>query len=218
MRVPVLSERITVVQPRVSTDESCLIIAFFPASLWTPNARAIVIVAGRPSGTAATATEMVNIKLSTNGFPCKKNPITKRVTDIINVINATKRPINFSSFWSGDWSCFVVAVKWVILPNSVLSPVAKTIALPSPWVIMVPMKTMFFCSIFGRYFPLRATTSFPAGSDSPVSIDWSHSNWLASISRASAGTRVPSVKIMMSPGTSRNESISTCLPSLKTLA
>ena len=69
VRVPVLSERMTVVAPRVSTEDNCFTIAFFFARRWTPRASAIVMVAGRPSGTAATATEIVNSRLSMNAFP-----------------------------------------------------------------------------------------------------------------------------------------------------
>jgi len=55
VRVPVLSEQITVVSPRVSTEGSFLISAFFESIFLTEIAREIVTTAGRPSGTAATA-------------------------------------------------------------------------------------------------------------------------------------------------------------------
>lgn len=69
VRVPVLSERMTVVEPSVSTLESCFIIAFFFAKRFTPMANAIVIVVGRPSGTAATATETAKSRFSMKGLP-----------------------------------------------------------------------------------------------------------------------------------------------------
>ncbi len=53
--VPVLSEQITDVQPRVSTDGSERTMAFFFAIRREPSARHVVITAGRPSGIAATA-------------------------------------------------------------------------------------------------------------------------------------------------------------------
>mgnify|MGYP003970768801 CR=1 FL=1 len=96
--MPVLSERITVVAPRVSTDESCFVIAFFFAKRCTPRASAIVIVAGSPSGTAATATDIVNIKLSMNSFPWKKCPATNIMLETASVRMAMNIPILFNSF------------------------------------------------------------------------------------------------------------------------
>ena len=55
VKVPVLSEHITVVHPRVSTDISLLTIALCLAILRVPKARQVVITAGKPSGIAATA-------------------------------------------------------------------------------------------------------------------------------------------------------------------
>ena len=130
--VPVLSERITVVAPNVSTEESCFIIAFLFARRWTPRASAIVIVAGRPSGTAATATEIVKRRLSMKVFPWSANPMMKRMAEMASVTIAMITPIRFNSFWRGEASCLVSAVSRVIFPNSVFSPVAITIALPDP--------------------------------------------------------------------------------------
>lgn len=53
--VPVLSEQMTEVQPRVSTEGRDLTIAFFLAIRRVPKAKQVVITAGRPSGMAATA-------------------------------------------------------------------------------------------------------------------------------------------------------------------
>ena len=53
--VPVLSEQMTVVQPRVSTAGSVRTMAFRRAIFWEPRARHVVTTAGRPSGMAATA-------------------------------------------------------------------------------------------------------------------------------------------------------------------
>lgn len=53
--VPVLSEQITEVQPRVSTEGRLRTMAFFFAILRVPRARQVVMTAGRPSGMAATA-------------------------------------------------------------------------------------------------------------------------------------------------------------------
>lgn len=50
-----MSEQITEVQPKVSTEGRLLTIAFFLAILRVPRAKQVVITAGRPSGIAATA-------------------------------------------------------------------------------------------------------------------------------------------------------------------
>lgn len=55
VRVPVLSEQITEVQPKVSTEFNFLTIAFCFDILLDPRAKHVVITAGRPSGMAATA-------------------------------------------------------------------------------------------------------------------------------------------------------------------
>jgi hypothetical protein len=62
VRVPVLSEQMTVVHPRVSTEGSLLMIALFAAILRVPRARHVVMTAGRPSGIAATARAIAILK------------------------------------------------------------------------------------------------------------------------------------------------------------
>lgn len=55
VNVPVLSEQMTLVLPRVSTDGSERTMAFLRAIFFVPSARHVVMTAGRPSGMAATA-------------------------------------------------------------------------------------------------------------------------------------------------------------------
>jgi len=55
VKVPVLSEQITVVHPKVSTDGKDLTIALFLAIYLVPRAKQVVMTAGSPSGMAATA-------------------------------------------------------------------------------------------------------------------------------------------------------------------
>lgn len=62
VRVPVLSEQMTVVQPNVSTLINLLTMALCLAILRVPNARHVVITAGRPSGIAATANATAILK------------------------------------------------------------------------------------------------------------------------------------------------------------
>lgn len=58
VRVPVLSEQMTEVQPRVSTEGRLLTMAFFLAIRRVPRARQVVMTAGRPAveGTGGQAT------------------------------------------------------------------------------------------------------------------------------------------------------------------
>ncbi len=60
--VPVLSEQITEVQPRVSTDGRLRTMAFLRAILRVPNARQVVMTAVNPSGMAATANATAILK------------------------------------------------------------------------------------------------------------------------------------------------------------
>ncbi len=53
--MPVLSEQMTLVHPRVSTLESLLMMALRSAMRATPMASVTAVTAGRPSGMEATA-------------------------------------------------------------------------------------------------------------------------------------------------------------------
>ena len=68
VRVPVLSEAMICVLPKVSTAGSFRIIACRLTIRWVPKAKVIVTIAGKPSGMAATASEIavnnMSIKLS----------------------------------------------------------------------------------------------------------------------------------------------------------
>ena len=59
----------TVAHPSVSTAGSLRIRTWRAAMRWTPTASAIVTIAGRPSGTAATARETLDIKRTSNDQP-----------------------------------------------------------------------------------------------------------------------------------------------------
>jgi hypothetical protein len=71
VNVPVLSEQITDVQPSVSTDGNERTMAFFFAIRRVPNARQVVMTAGKPSGIAATARRKE--KMFMNLYVKKKN-------------------------------------------------------------------------------------------------------------------------------------------------
>ena len=62
MSVPVLSEQMICVQPSVSTAVSLRMIALLLDIFVTPIERTIVTTVARPSGIAATASEIASIK------------------------------------------------------------------------------------------------------------------------------------------------------------
>lgn len=64
VRVPVLSEQMTLVDPNVSTLGRLLTMAFLAAIFRVPRARHVVITTARPSGIAATAsaTAILNLR------------------------------------------------------------------------------------------------------------------------------------------------------------
>ena len=75
VNVPVLSEQITEVEPRVSTPSKFLTKKFFLDILLAAKLRETVRVANKPSGTFATIIPMTKITVATAFF--ELNPWTK---------------------------------------------------------------------------------------------------------------------------------------------
>ncbi|MNC78907.1 hypothetical protein D3C75_1312450 [compost metagenome] len=67
--MPVLSEQMTEAQPRVSTEGSLRTMALRLIIRCTPRARAMVTIAGRPSGMAATARDTPARNMAYAGCP-----------------------------------------------------------------------------------------------------------------------------------------------------
>ena len=86
VKVPVLSEQMTLVLPRVSTDGSERTMAFLRAIFFVPSARHVVMTAGRPSGMAATAraTAICETGQSASVVFCA---VLKRRTTRLEVVN-----------------------------------------------------------------------------------------------------------------------------------
>ena len=57
--MPVLSEQMTEVQPRVSTEGKLLTMAFFLAIRRVPSARHVVMTAGRPEGLRGSGRSLI---------------------------------------------------------------------------------------------------------------------------------------------------------------
>jgi hypothetical protein len=82
VRMPVLSEQMTVTEPRVSTAVSLRVIALRRTIRCTPIARVMVMIAGKPSGIAATAKPTAAEKSSSRPRPCNSQPIKNIATAI----------------------------------------------------------------------------------------------------------------------------------------
>ena len=136
VRVPVLSEQITCVQPSVSTAVSRRITAPRLLMLVTPMDNTTVTTVASPSGIAATASDTATMKVCSTD--CReKSPAATRSNKKINTqIPSTSHdnvlPNWFSLRCKGVCSCSVWASTPAMRPISVSMPVAVTTALPRP--------------------------------------------------------------------------------------
>ncbi len=121
--VPVLSVRITVALPSVSTAGRWRTSALRFAMRCVASARASVTVGNSPSGTLATMMPMANMALAQNGrpmaWPTAKNDPPRTTASV-----ATSFETRRISACSGDSVSPAVWVRWAIRPNSVPMPVA----------------------------------------------------------------------------------------------
>ncbi len=91
VRVPVLSEHITLHEPKVSTAGNRLTIAFLLLIFPTPMARTIVTTVARPSGIAATAKAIAVLKQSTQALErSAPNLICSIISKIKTIAQMTK--------------------------------------------------------------------------------------------------------------------------------
>ncbi len=136
--VPVLSEQMTPTVPSVSTAGSRRIIALRPAMRCTPIARVMVMIAGRPSGIAATArpTEARNISVAVKSRT--RTPKAKLAEASTRIAAVSQRPNWAICRSSGVVSCCTFATMALMRPISVAAPVATTMPAPWPWVTRVP--------------------------------------------------------------------------------
>src|SRR6516164_5097755 len=215
--VPVLSELIAEVEPRVSVEASRFMIAPTLASAWVPEARIVVTTAGRFSGMAPMAKATAALKTAVNVSP--------RIRfKTIDTISAT--PAIHKICWVSLSSCRVSGVLAAcsscsipeMWPTSVAIPVAVTTNSPAPLVTLVFMYTMSVRSPSGVSAPSTVSVPFDTGRLSPVSADSATSSVAAFSSLPSAGTMSPASMATTSPGTSCPAGISASAPSRRTLA
>ena len=136
VRVPVLSEQIIWVHPRVSTAVRRRIIAFCFDIFVTPIERTIVTTATSPSGIAATARLTASMKvlstLSVSNLPFLIRLNTNMNTQIPST-SFVSIPLSWDSFfWSGVCPSSASVMAVAILPISVFIPVPVTTILPRP--------------------------------------------------------------------------------------
>lgn len=198
VRVPVLSEQMQVVEPRVSTASRFFTSTDFFAMRFAVNERLTVTVARRPSGTLATIIPMAKIKFLTTPYPNAKPRIRNKAPKprAIQVINLMKISISWAI---GVYIVSATVARFAILPITVESPVLNTIPSPTPVVHMVPKNATFGDS--KTFFSFDSTTR-RRSSDSPVRLALLTFISLAMIRTTSAGMLSPPLIWIKSPGTS----------------
>ena len=127
VNVPVLSQQITVVQPRVSTDGRFFTSAWRLAMRWTPMASDKVTVGSSPSGTLATNSPMQKTKASRKRQSGNK-PAEKQRRSSPNCRQEPRWHTRSRAavFAAGFVRCRICWVRLAILPISEFIPVPKT--------------------------------------------------------------------------------------------
>ena len=186
VKVPVLSEHITVLLPNVSTAGNLFTIAFFLTIFCTPIAKTIVDTAAKPSGIAATASDTAVINIFIGSFPS----IIPAINIIIHIAIAAIPNVllNLFNFFCKGVSCFsVLFIIPAILPTSVVIPVSTTIPFPLPYVTKLDENSIFVLSPTPTSVFSIFSILFSTGTDSPVSELSCDFKFTASITLKSAG-------------------------------
>jgi len=134
--VPILSEQITVTEPRVSTEESFLMIAFpFTKSL-APRVSVAAVIAGIPSGTTEMASETATMKAlvtssrALSPVSSLRNSRTRIRAQTRSTTLAMLLENQSIFYWRGVSASLTSWMRLAIFPNSVLDPVAVSTVLP----------------------------------------------------------------------------------------
>ncbi len=174
-------------------------------------------MAGRPSGTAATARLIAVINISNARIPLS-TPIRKMSAQSPIATIPSVFPNCPNLRCNGVSSCSMPPIISAILPTSELIPVLVTTATARPVSTVVEEYTMFTLSPRAVSGDRLSSARFSAGVDSPVRRDSSVRTSIASMSRASAGTLSPASNSIISPGTSSEASMRCSIPSRITRA
>ena len=132
VRVPVLSEQITVTAPSASTAGRRRTMAWRAAMRCTPIARVMVMIAGSPSGIAATAIPTAARNMSPALNPRTSVPTAKANADTVRMTQVSTR-LN-PAIWRSSGVVRVATAPSIRLmrPISVRAPVATTTPQPCP--------------------------------------------------------------------------------------
>ena len=162
VRVPVLSELMAEVNPRVSTDGRSFTIALRLARLRLPSDRIAWLTVGRASGMAAMARETALMNSASQAWP-RPRPSANITIMVRPAAAAIHRVSVLSSLVSGDCSLAVADSIPEIFPSSVLAPVPVTITVALPWVTGVFMNAMLVWSPGPSWSPDSVAASLAAG-------------------------------------------------------
>jgi len=142
--VPVLSEHMQEVDPRVSTDSRFFTKTIFFAMRLAVRARASDTIAGSPSGTFAISIPMAKITFVKMLY--LKSPLMKKIAPIISaMIDIISMNLDIS-LANGVCLVLVELDSSAIRPITVSSPIRITMPLPRPSEHIVPNKATFSVS------------------------------------------------------------------------
>ncbi len=219
VRVPVLSVQITEAEPSVSTDDRRFTTARRLAMRCTPSASTTDRIAGRPSGTAATASATPSSRTVTTScrllMSATRNSVAITTTATTTMPMPSIRPRRPTSRCSGVRSSTTASSMEAMPPISVSIPVAVTMPPPVPWPIEVPLNTIELRSA-SAVSAGSAAVPLATGALSPVSEASCTLRAAAWNSRASAPTASPSASSSTSPGTSSRLAMRWTTPSRST--
>ena len=198
--------------------------AFLCDILVTPIESTIVTTATRPSGIAATASEIASMKVSIMTSMLRRPALITPSANMnahmtsTSLVSISGSGTNVTLNSQGSSSACARAS--AILPISVSMPVAVMTTLPLPYTTALPMYTMLVLSPSGTSFApsaiARAPVCLVTGTDSPVRAASSTFMDASSMMRPSAGTLSPASSMTTSPTTSSLLSTLTICPSLST--
>ena len=131
VKVPVLSEQMTVALPSASTEGSVRMMALRFTMRCTLMASTMVEMAGNPSGIAATAKETAVKNISSMPLPYSR-PTPKMTIQMPMAAMASTLPSFASFICNGVGLVFSLISISAIRPTSVFIPVSTTIPEPRP--------------------------------------------------------------------------------------
>ena len=214
VKVPVLSEHITVILPKFSIELRRFTMTFFLAICFAPLAKLTLIIAGNNWGVNPTAKANVKSKESKKGL-FKSTLTAKRKITMIKVISIKRAPnrlIPISKSVNG-----ILELNFsLIFPNSVFFPVEIIKTVPVPLTTWEPIKTELIL-LFKGVSLSKTPIFFSTGKVSPVNVASSIKSSSSSIIRPSAGIISPALKKTISPITTSSTNISSFFSSLRTV-